>query len=92
MRIPLGSLHHAHKKVEMTVELSTRQISEAGKLLVQYKLQLEGVDSERNALGSKPHLVAAGSSDRGLLKSRTQAGGRKGPSGARLDARWGVRG
>jgi hypothetical protein len=49
-------------KVEMTVELSTRQISEAGKLLVQYRLQLEGVESERNAPGSKPHLVAAGSS------------------------------
>lgn len=42
----------------MVIELTTRQISEAGKLLVQYKLQLEGIESQRAALGSEHHLEA----------------------------------
>ncbi|MGH7631004.1 MAG: hypothetical protein ACREOF_16785 [Gemmatimonadales bacterium] len=71
----------------MTTELSTRQISEAGKLLVQYKLQLEAVESERSTPGTKPHLVAAGASTIEVYSNREpKPAGRQGASGAGLDA------
>ncbi len=66
----------------MTAELSTRQISEAGKLLVQYKLQLEAVESERSTPGTKPHLVAAGASTIEVYSNREPkpAGGKGRPA------------
>jgi hypothetical protein len=44
----------------MAIELSTRQISKAGKLLVQYRLQVEGIESKNVAVGNEHHLEVSG--------------------------------
>jgi hypothetical protein len=40
----------------MAFELSTRQIADAGKLLVQYRLQTQGIESRHAGPGSTHHL------------------------------------
>jgi len=45
---------------EMKASLTTHQIAEAGRLLVQYRLALEGMESVRAAPGSGHHLETSG--------------------------------
>jgi hypothetical protein len=63
----------------MTAELSTRQISEAGKLLVHYRFLLEGIECRRAAAGDAYHLEAGGGATIEVYANREpKPGGGKG--------------